>query len=284
MVQLFYFPVSHASLSSALSSFVSWQSLGIKTMSLGDHQVGRGRPSLHNSQSRITPTIMLPMQLGRRGWAPLKLGLGSEWWTERTIIDYYIKQNEIVSPLEGRKVINSEGPVIGENDITSAVCFGLKFKRKNWKESGVGWEVEDWQLRELDCAAALPASTSLHVSLPVGLTHLLWHPFLPLQRRLRRKETEVNAIPFYVWKLGGSQFSDACPQSIGLAKKFVWAFVWKNLNEHFGQTNNLALSLQGNSRAACLPLVFGRLPCKDSLARTQVGLSQGTRADKAQQK
>lgn len=158
-------------------------------MSLGDHQVGRGRPSLYNSQSRITPTIMLPVQLGGRGWAPLKLGLGSEWWTERTITDYYIKQNEIVSPLEGRKVINSEGPVIGENDITSAVCFGLQFKRKNWKESDVGWKVEDWQLRELDYTAALPASLSLYVSWPVGLTHLLWHPFLPLQRRLRRKET-----------------------------------------------------------------------------------------------
>lgn len=48
-------------------------------------------------------------------------------------MDYYIKQNEIVSPLEGRKVINSEGPVIRENDITSAVCSGLQFKGKNWK-------------------------------------------------------------------------------------------------------------------------------------------------------
>lgn len=73
------------------------------------------------------------MRLDGRCGAPLKLGLGSEWRTERTIIDYYIKPNEIVSPLEGRKVINSEGPVIRENDITSAVCFGWQFKRKNWK-------------------------------------------------------------------------------------------------------------------------------------------------------
>ena len=44
---------------------------------------------------------------------------------------------------------------------------------------------------------------------------------------------------------------------LGWPKKFVWAFVWKNPNEHFGQPNSLALSLQGNSRAACLPLLFG---------------------------
>lgn len=37
-------------------------------------------------------------------------------------------------------------------------------------------------------------------------------------------------------------------------------------------------------RASCLPLLFGRLPSKDSLARTQLGLTQGTRVDKAQQK
>jgi hypothetical protein len=63
-----------------------------------------------------------------RSWA-----LGQRREQKRTTIDYYIKQNEIVSPLEGRKVINSEGPVIRENDITSAVCFGLQFKKENWK-------------------------------------------------------------------------------------------------------------------------------------------------------
>lgn len=61
----------------------------------------------------------------------LKQARGQSDEQKRTTIDYYIKQNEIVSPLEGRKVINSEGPVIRKNDIISSVCFGLQFKRKN---------------------------------------------------------------------------------------------------------------------------------------------------------
>lgn len=115
-----------------------------------------------------------------------------------------------------------------------------------------------WRLRELDCAAALPAS-SLYVCWPVGLTRLLWHPFLPLQRRLRRKETEVNAILSISESLEVLSFR-CIPAVYWVGQKFVWAFVWKNPDEHFGQTNSLALGSQ-----SFLPLLFGRLPSKSQL-------------------
>lgn len=193
------------------------------------------------------------MRLGGRGWAPRKPGLRSQRWTERTTIDYYIKQNEIVSLLEGRKVINSEGPVIRENDITSAVCFGLQFKRKNWKRiwcgvKGVGLTAQGIGIC---CFFALPPPPCLGLCLSLGLrvsSQLLWHPPLPLQRRQCWEDTEVNSMPFCFWNLRGSPLSNPYPDS-------SWT-----------------LSLWENSRAFCQFLLLWGLQHKSICSRTRVGL------------
>lgn len=138
MTQFLYFPLNHISLFSILSDFISWQPLGIKKYVHG-RSLGGQKWTVAPQFTKQNNTNKNASVCSWMGEAELLWNrLGSEWWTERTIIDYYIKQEEIVSVLEGRKVINSEGPVIRENDITSVVCFGLQFKRKNWKRIWCG--------------------------------------------------------------------------------------------------------------------------------------------------
>lgn len=168
---------AHLSFSHAVQACL-WQPVGTVN---GRSWLGWGRLLLHNSQSGTIPIRMLPVQPDGRSWAPLKLGLRSERWAEKTTIDYYIKQNEIVSPLEGRKVINSEGPVIRENDIALAVCFGLQFKRKNWKS--IWCEVKGVRLTARGIGVCcFSARFLVSVFLSSGLwvlSHLLLHSFLP---------------------------------------------------------------------------------------------------------
>lgn len=156
--------------------------------------VHKGGRFLHNSQSPIMPLLMFPWVSGWQtniwNWAS-----GQNGEQKRTTIDYYIKQNKIVSLLGGRKVINSEGPVIRENNI-SAVHLDCNVRRKTIRGCDVRWKVS---IGELEYVVPMPASWSLSISCSLSVILPTQTFFFPFLRRQCGEDTEGNLISSCFW-------------------------------------------------------------------------------------
>lgn len=144
----------------------SWKPLGIVN---GRSSAGRGwtvapQFTKWNNTNNNAPTC------GRMEEAERWIGAsGQSGEQKRTTIDYYIKQNEIVSRWKEGKSLTRRVQLSGKMISHLQCVLDCNLRGKIVGEFDVGWKVSGWSLGELEYTDFLPASWSLSISWSPGL-------------------------------------------------------------------------------------------------------------------